>query len=278
MAASIGEQLRLAREARGIGLREICDQTRISVHYLEAIEADDYKRLPGGVFNRSFIKAYAKCVGYDEREAIEGYTRYLREHGDEVADEVNTHPMHSKVYTDTPATRSPVLTVVLAILILAILTAAALAALHWFQKRAANQLFAPTQQQVNAVLFAPKERYVYSFRTKPVVPLRQERDVNAAALLHRTPNGVTRFLFRDYKHLAPDRAATPYTTKNALRAESRFVAPKERHVYSQRVEKSFGSARSEMLCYALSQTHTPMYNDLTTATTDLRAHDHSRYF
>ena len=41
MAASIGEQLRLAREGRGIGLREICDQTRISVHYLEAIEAND---------------------------------------------------------------------------------------------------------------------------------------------------------------------------------------------------------------------------------------------
>jgi len=136
MALSIGEQLRLAREARGIGLREICDQTRISVHYLEAIEANDYKRLPGGVFNRSFIKAYAKCVGYDEREAIEGYTRYLREHGDSSSDEVNTTPMHSKVYTDTPATRSPVLTVVLAILILALLTAGALAALHWFQKRA----------------------------------------------------------------------------------------------------------------------------------------------
>jgi cytoskeleton protein RodZ len=136
MASSIGEQLRLAREERGIGLREICDQTRISVHYLEAIEANDYKRLPGGVFNRSFIKAYAKYVGYDEREAIEGYTRYLREHG-ESTDDVNTTPMHSKVYTDTPATRSPVLTVVLAVLILALLTAAALAALHWFQRRAA---------------------------------------------------------------------------------------------------------------------------------------------
>ena len=135
MAASIGEQLRLAREERGIGLREICDQTRISVHYLEAIEANDYKRLPGGVFNRSFIKAYAKCVGYDERKAVEGYTRYLREHGDST-DEVNTTPIHSRVYTDTPATRSPVLTVLLAILILAILTAAALAALHWFQRRA----------------------------------------------------------------------------------------------------------------------------------------------
>ena len=147
MAASIGEQLRLAREARGIGLREICDQTRISLHYLEAIEANDYKRLPGGVFNRSFIKAYAKAIGYDEREAIEGYTRYLREHG-ESSDDVATTPAYSKVYTDTPATRSPVLTVLLAIVILAVLTAAALAALYWFQRRAENRVPAPEEQYV----------------------------------------------------------------------------------------------------------------------------------
>ena len=135
MAASIGEQLRLAREGRGVGLREISDQTRISVRYLEAIEANDYGRLPGGVFNRSFIKAYARYIGYDEHQAIEGYTRYLREHGD-TTDDVSTTPLHSKVYTDAPATRSPVLTFLLAILILALLTAGALAALHWFQKRA----------------------------------------------------------------------------------------------------------------------------------------------
>jgi len=143
MAASIGEQLRLAREERGIPLRDICAETRISVHYLEAIESNDYKRLPGGVFNRSFIKAYARCVGYDEREAIEGYMRYLREQGD-TSDDVNTTPMHSKVYTETPATRSPFLTVVLAIVLLAILTAGALAALHWWQKRA---VFRPAKKE-----------------------------------------------------------------------------------------------------------------------------------
>ena len=134
MAASIGEQLRLAREELGLPLREISDQTRITVRYLEAIESNDYGRLPGGVFNRSFIKAYARCVGYDEKEAIEGYTRYLREHGDS-GDDVATTPFHSKVYTDTPATRSPILTVFLAILILGLLTLAALAALHWYQRR-----------------------------------------------------------------------------------------------------------------------------------------------
>jgi cytoskeleton protein RodZ len=135
MAATIGEQLRLAREGRGIPLREISDQTRISMHYLEAIESNDYKRLPGGIFNRSFVKAYARYVGYDEKEAVDAYTRYMRDAGDAV-DDVVTTPYHSKVYTDLPATRSPFLTVVLAIVILAILTAAVLGVL-WFQRRSA---------------------------------------------------------------------------------------------------------------------------------------------
>lgn len=134
MASSIGEQLRLAREQRGIPLREISDQTRISIHYLEAIETDDYKRLPGGIFNRSFVKAYARYVGYDEKDAVEAYTRYMRDQGDS-GEEVASTPYHSKVYTDTPATRSPILTVVLAIVILAILTAVALAVLNWVQRR-----------------------------------------------------------------------------------------------------------------------------------------------
>ncbi|HEV7681308.1 MAG TPA: helix-turn-helix domain-containing protein [Pyrinomonadaceae bacterium] len=137
MEATIGEQLRLAREGRGIPLREISDQTRISMHYLEAIESNDYKRLPGGIFNRSFVKAYARYVGYDEQQALEGYTRYLRDSG-EPGEEVATTRHHSKVYTDTPATRSPVLTVVLAIVILAVLTAAVLGVLRWAQHRSAN--------------------------------------------------------------------------------------------------------------------------------------------
>lgn len=142
MAGTIGEQLRLAREGRGIPLREISDQTRISVRYLEAIETDDFKRLPGGIFNRSFVRAYARYVGYDEKEALDAYTKFMRDSGD-TSDEVVSTPLHSKVYTNTPATRSPVLTVVLAIVILAILTAAALGVLQWVQQRSALNERAP---------------------------------------------------------------------------------------------------------------------------------------
>ena len=152
MAESIGEKLRLAREAHGIALRDISEQTRISMRYLEAIELDDYRRLPGGIFNRSFIRAYAKFVGFDEQEAIEDYSRTLREHG-ESTDEVSTKPFRSLVYTDDGGgrSRSPLVTLMLAVVILAVLSLCVWAGLHFYQRRWApkpqpnrtNQRFAP---------------------------------------------------------------------------------------------------------------------------------------
>lgn len=159
MAASFGEQLRLAREARGISLREISEQTRISIRYLEAIEVGDYKRLPGGIFNRSFIKAYAKYVGYDEREALEAYARVVREHS-EMTDEFVSTPHKSRVYTDGNSTRSPIVTLALTVLILAILTLSVYAALHWYQRRGADKTDANANtrapaQQTTATNTAP---------------------------------------------------------------------------------------------------------------------------
>ena len=136
MATSFGEQLRLAREARGVSLREISEQTRISTRYLEAIEADDYKRLPGGIFNKSFIKAYAKYIGFDEHEALEGYARTAREQGASPDDVVST-PYQPRVYTDGNS-RSPLVTLLLTVLILAILSLGVYAAMHWYQRREAG--------------------------------------------------------------------------------------------------------------------------------------------
>jgi cytoskeletal protein RodZ len=149
MAASIGEKLRLEREAHGIALRDISEQTRISMRYLEAIETDDYRRLPGGIFNRSFIRAYAKFVGFDEQEAIEEYTRTLREHG-ESTDDTATKPFRSLVYTDDGGThsRSPLMTLLLAIVILAALSIAVWAGLHLYQRSVAprtNQRVTPAK-------------------------------------------------------------------------------------------------------------------------------------
>jgi cytoskeleton protein RodZ len=148
MAESIGEKLRLARETRGIALRDISENTRISMRYLEAIETNDYRRLPGGIFNRSFIRAYAKFVGYDEHEAMEDYARTLRERGENDDDEMpKSH--RSLVYTDDGGShsRSPLVTLLLAIIILAALSLAVWAGLHFYQRsqrqRGTSQLNVP---------------------------------------------------------------------------------------------------------------------------------------
>ncbi len=111
MTASFGEQLRAAREAQGITLREVSEQTRITLRHLEAIEADDFKVLPGGVFNRSFIKSYAKYIGFDEAKALQLYQESSREQG---TDEENSFAQNQpKVYTDDRTARSPMTNLVL---------------------------------------------------------------------------------------------------------------------------------------------------------------------
>src|SRR5258708_20714729 len=131
MATSIGEKLRLARETRGIALRDISEQTRISMRYLEAIEADDYRRLPGGIFNRSFVRAYAKHIGYDEQEALEEYSAMMHERG-ETTDEVSGRQTRALVYTDNGGSCSPLKTILLAVFFFVALSLFPVAAWYFF--------------------------------------------------------------------------------------------------------------------------------------------------
>ena len=130
--------MRLARETRGIALRDISDQTRISMRYLEAIETDDYRRLPGGIFNRSFIRAYARYVAYDEDQAISEYASMVRDHSDS-PDDVASTPHKSLVYTEGTGSRSPLWTLFWAILILVVLSLSIFAGLHFYQRRASRK-------------------------------------------------------------------------------------------------------------------------------------------
>lgn len=129
---SLGQQLRRAREARGVSLRDVSEQTRITMRHLEAIEADEYKHLPGGIFNKSFIKSYARAVRFDEQRAIELYARTARERG-EGLDEVLTSPQRSRVYTSDSA-RSPLVTYGLSAIIVGILILIVYAGLHYYRR------------------------------------------------------------------------------------------------------------------------------------------------
>lgn len=74
---TLGEELRHKREQRGISLAEISEATRIGTRFLKAIETDNFSILPGGIFTRSFIRAYAKHVGMKEDEAIGLYLQQV---------------------------------------------------------------------------------------------------------------------------------------------------------------------------------------------------------
>ena len=144
--------MRLARETRGIALRDISDQTRISMRYLEAIETDDYRRLPGGIFNRSFIRAYAKFIGYDEQQAIDDYGQTMREHGE--TEEDSTKPYKSLVYSNDFGShnRSPLMTLLLALVILAVLSLCVWAGLHFYQRSVSPKTRSGTRPSANSLI------------------------------------------------------------------------------------------------------------------------------
>ena len=61
------------RRNRGISLEEIAARTKISVRSLEAIERGDFRKLPGGIYNTSYIRQYARAIDYDEGSLLAYY-------------------------------------------------------------------------------------------------------------------------------------------------------------------------------------------------------------
>jgi cytoskeletal protein RodZ len=116
MALSLGEKLRQAREERGISISEVAEQTRISPLYLKSIEKDDYKPLPGGIFNKGFVRSYARYIGFDEDEALHDYAQMVADH--EVADENDQRVYRPEVLTDDRAGRSLAPSIILGALII----------------------------------------------------------------------------------------------------------------------------------------------------------------
>ncbi len=146
MAESLGEKLRLAREARGITISEVSAQTRIASRYLEAIEENNYKPLPGGVFNKGFIKAYAKYVGVDENEALSDYAGIMAAHAESEDDDSRyRRPM---VMTDD-SRRSSFSSLIFAAIILILLTGGVWLLVQWYRSAPVEQAKNPPANTAN---------------------------------------------------------------------------------------------------------------------------------
>ncbi|SPE42091.1 conserved hypothetical protein [Candidatus Sulfopaludibacter sp. SbA3] len=65
------------RRNRGVSLEQIAESTKISVRSLEAIERGDFRKLPGGIYNTSYIRQYARAIDYDEAALLDFYHRQM---------------------------------------------------------------------------------------------------------------------------------------------------------------------------------------------------------
>ena len=129
---TLGEKLRQAREERGLTLSEVADQTRISSLYLESIENDDYRILPGGIFNKGFVKSYAKFVGINEQEALQDYANLVAESQGPASEEVKSY--RPEVLTDDRTSGSMAPTVITAVIILGLMTAGILFLINYLRQ------------------------------------------------------------------------------------------------------------------------------------------------
>lgn len=91
-----GDKFRKAREKKEISLDDVSNVTKISSRMLRAIEEEHFDELPGGVFNKGFIRAYAKHLGLDAEEAVTDYLACLRQA------QIDAH----EVWEPEPATRA----------------------------------------------------------------------------------------------------------------------------------------------------------------------------
>jgi cytoskeletal protein RodZ len=73
MKTAVTAPLAALRHQKGISLHQIAEATKIGVRYLEAIEGGQFTKLPGGIYNISYIRQYARAIEVSEDEVLDRY-------------------------------------------------------------------------------------------------------------------------------------------------------------------------------------------------------------
>ena len=137
---------------RGVSLEEISAATRISTRFLEAIEKDQWDQLPGGVFNRGFIRSIARFLGLDEDSLVAEYA--LGRTSDAQVHAGKDRP------AEMPRNWRPA---AVAVLVIALIVAGGIAGFHFYGAGIAARLHARFQAARIANRISPTS-------TQPVAP------------------------------------------------------------------------------------------------------------
>ena len=84
---SFGNKLREAREERAVSLDAIAEDTRIGRRFLDALERGDLEALPGGPFDKGYIRSYAEFLGIEPQPFLDAYSAETRARATQESDE-----------------------------------------------------------------------------------------------------------------------------------------------------------------------------------------------
>lgn len=133
---TLGEELKRLREHKDLSIREVAEATHIGGRFLQAIESDNYSILPGGIFNRGFVRSYARYLGFDEEQALVLYNQQLEAQGGEAP-----RSMAPSLDGIDEEVASPWGSIALIVIILLLLSAGIYTAYTWFKgKDATSQI------------------------------------------------------------------------------------------------------------------------------------------
>ena len=150
---SFGGRLQREREMRGISLDEIAEATKIGTRSLHALETEDFDKLPGGIFNKGFVRAYAKYLGIDEEQAVSDYMAAIGESRDE-GEEKSVDTLKAVAAAKEAAAEaegksdSGSSALVVAVLALLLIVAAGIGGWEYFLRSRANSEPAPSETRV----------------------------------------------------------------------------------------------------------------------------------
>jgi cytoskeletal protein RodZ len=145
---NFGERLKREREMREVSLKEVTTATRIGSRFLEALENEQWDKLPGGIFNRGFVRAVARYLGLDEENLLAEYDLARGEQSLPVP-----QPYENKI--PRPPIWIPILGVLAMLALLGGLVAGGIygwrrIAAHRAAKRASSSVLPPAQNRVGA--------------------------------------------------------------------------------------------------------------------------------
>lgn len=169
-SSSFGDWLRRQREMREISLRDIADRTKISLRYLEAMEADRFDLLPAPIFAKGFLREYARYVGLSPDDVVNHYLSVNRPEELEAASRDDTKVTRAKPKPvdpgQTPVRRNWSYGLLLALVGLILLVLVALAA--WFADRRHEQ--PSSSRQASPLVASPPAPAPRPAESAPVPP------------------------------------------------------------------------------------------------------------